>query len=107
MFRAPSPPMPPRPDFRRERNQRERILKFKRPLSSLVPPYVHADESTGPTADGAEQGKGHFRRALAGTAGTPFVITEREKRDDAPAAKPSDRKFVEVVHVSVPSSSAL
>lgn len=91
--------MPPRPDGGDAGKQCESVFEFERPLGSLVPKDIHADESAGPATHRAEQHERQFGDALTGAACTPFVIAKCKERHHVDGGEPDDGDFIQVAQV--------
>jgi len=93
--------MQPEPDFRSERNEGEGVLELERPTDGFVAEEIHAQQTTGPTAQRTEQNQGHLRNPLAGTTGAPFIKTEREQRHGIEYGEPENGDGISKVQTRV------
>lgn len=81
-----------RPDFRRKRNQSQRVLELKRPLHRLVPEENHAEQAARPPTQRAEQHQERFRRPRTPALRPPLVEPKPKKREHAKRAEPDCRE---------------
>jgi len=92
-----SAPMPPGPDLRGKREQRQTVFQFESPFRCFVPEQFHSDNSAWPTAERTQQRQGHFRYAPTRSSRSPFVEAERREGTEVHCGKPDDAKSVECI----------
>ena len=89
--------MPPGPDLRGKREQRQTVLQFESPFGGFVAEQFHSENSSRPTAKRTQQCQGRFRYAAARSSRSPLVETERSEGTDVHGDKPDDAKSIECI----------
>ena len=89
--------MPPGPDLRGKREQRQTVLQFESPFGGFVAEQFHSENSSRPTAKRTQQRQGRFRYTPACSSSSPLVKTERGKGTDVDCDKPDDAKSIECI----------
>jgi hypothetical protein len=89
--------MPPGPDLRDKREQRQTVLQFESPFGGFVAEQFHSQNSSRPTAKRTQQRQGHFRYAPTRSSRSPFVETERSEGAEVHGGKPDDAKSIEFI----------
>jgi hypothetical protein len=92
--------MPPRPDLRGKREQRQTVLQFEGPFGGFVAEEFHSENSSRPTAKRTQQRQGRFRYTPARPRSSPLVKTERGKSTDVDGDKPDDAKSIECIQAA-------
>src|SRR5579863_4544158 len=93
----PLAPMPPGPDLRGKREQRQTILKFESPFRGFVAEQFHSENTSRPTAKCTQQRQGRFRYAPGTSSRSPLVETEGSEGTDVHRDKPDNAKSIECI----------